>query len=227
MKRMEVLDLWRSLCVAAMVVFHLLYDLELLGALAPGTMESLPARIVAALGGGSFVFISGTVARFSRNVTRRGFVVFCAGFLVAAASAAAGYPVRFGVLQLLGVCMLLFGVLRERLERVPLPLLAGVSAALFAAAKLLTDHVTVASRWLYPLGLKYDGFYSADFFPIFPWAFLFLLGVCFGRWLEAHRDAPALQRKYPKALCFPGRHSLLIYLLHQPLLYGLCLLLVK
>ena len=125
------------------------------------------------------------------------------------------YPVLFGALHLLGVCMVLYGLLRERIERYNGPVFAAVCAALFAAAALLTVNVTVPVRFLFPFGLTYPGFFSADYFPLLPWAFLFLIGTSLGK-LFCARDIPLLRRRYPAALTFPGRHSLLIYLLHQP-----------
>lgn len=213
--RVEVLDLWRSLCVVVMLAYHLLYDLCLFGRLDAGLMETWPMLIVRFVFAGSFVLISGVCVRFSRNPVRRGFIVFCAGALVTAATLFAGYPVLFGALHLLGVCMILYGLMRERIERYNGPAFAAVCAALFAGTAVLTAKVTAPVKFLFPFGLRYPGFFSADYFPLLPWAFLFLLGTSLGK-LLCIRDRPLLRRRYPPALTFPGRHSLLIYLLHQP-----------
>lgn len=215
--RIEILDLWRSLCVAVMLVYHLLYDLCLFGRLDAGLMETWPMVIIRFVFAGSFILISGVCVRFSRNPVRRGFIVFCAGALVTAVSLFAGYPVLFGALHLLGVCMILYGLLRERLERYRGPAFAAVCAALFAGTALLTVKVTAPAsvKFLFPFGLTYPGFFSADYFPLLPWAFLFLIGTSLGKFL-CTRDIPLPRKRYPAALTFPGRHSLLIYLLHQP-----------
>ena len=80
-------------------------------------------------------------------------------------------------------------------------------------------------RWLAPLGFPDAGFRSSDYFPMLPWVFLFLCGF------ELHRivmPRPALRRllrtRIP-LLSAVGRRTLLVYMLHQPILYGLCLLL--
>lgn len=164
----------------------------------------------------------------SAQPLRRGFFLLCVGAAVTAATAAVGYPAAFGVLELLGVCQMVFGALRPRLERVRLPYLAAVAAIAFALTAALTARVTVAWRWLYPLGLKYPGFYSSDYYPVFPWAFLFLLGFCLGRRMAARREElPLLSAHFPPALTFAGRHSLLIYLVHKPLFWGVLTLLQK
>lgn len=198
-----------------MLVYHLLYDLCLFGWLDPGLMETWPMLLIRFVFAGSFILISGVCVRFSRNPVRRGFIVFCAGALVTAATSAAGYPVLFGILHLLGVCMILYGLLRERIERYGAAASAAVCAALFAGTSLLTAKVTVPVKFLFPFGLTYPSFFSADYFPLLPWAFLFLFGTGLGRLLRT-RAFPLLRKRYPPALTFSGRHSLLIYLLHQP-----------
>lgn len=220
-KRIEILDLWRSVCVWMMLVYHALYDLSLFGVL-PGSLATHPlARVYCYLGAGGFVLLSGICVRFSRDPLRRGFFVFCCGILVTAATTLAGYPVTFGVLSLLGCAMLLYGAAKKRIEPLLGPAFAAVCLALFAGTWILTALVRVPFPYLYPLGFRTETFYSADYFPLLPWLFLFLLGCCLGKGLEG---VPLGNRRFPKALTLCGRHSLLIYLLHQPLFYGLCLL---
>ncbi|MBE6914343.1 MAG: DUF1624 domain-containing protein [Ruminococcaceae bacterium] len=225
MKRMEVLDVWRSLSFAAMIVHHLCYDLEHFGVLAAGTMASLPLRALSWVCGGSFILLSGACARFSRSGVRRGFVVLCVGALVAAVTAMVQLPVRFGILQMLGVSMIAYALLRHRLERVLGWPFALVCVVLFALSEWVTSSVWVDINFLYPFGFRTREFYSSDYYPLLPWGFLFLIGACFGKYIEKHADHPLLQRSFSAALTFVGRHSLLIYVLHQPLLYGACFLL--
>lgn len=222
-QRFDWLDLWRSLAVLTMLVFHALWDLEQFGVLASGTMETPAADVIRYLGGGSFILISGMLVLRSENSLRRGFFLFCVGLAVALVTALAGLPVRFGILQLLGICMMLCGALREPLRRGIGPVYAVVYLVLFAGSWLLTARVTVPWRFLYPLGLRAEGFFSADYWPLLPWGFLYLLGTQLGAALLRER-AVQPRRRLPAALSFPGRHSLVIYLLHQPILYGLCYL---
>ena len=85
--------------------------------------------------------------------------------------------------------------------------------------------MSVSVPWLYPLGFPGPGFSSADYFPLLPWLFLFLVGAALGGWCLDHRESRLLTAPLPRALTFPGRRSLLIYLLHQPVLYGVSFLL--
>ena len=220
-QRIELLDLWRSLAVCVMVVFHALYDLELFGVLPAGTMRTPAADAFRWFGAGSFILISGAVLRFSRDPVRRGFFVFCAGLAVAIVTALLKMPVKFGILQCIGVCMMLCGALRKQIEQRQGIVFALASLALFALTLWATNAIKVNIRYIYPLGFHTADFYSADYYPVLPWMFLYLIGTSLGQILEKNRELPALQRRFPRWMTFPGRHSLLIYLLHQPVLYGL------
>ena len=81
-------------------------------------------------------------------------------------------------------------------------------------------------RILAPLGFPDPAFRSSDYFPLLPWLFLFFTGFHLYRIVE---KSAALQRaarvKIP-LLSALGRHTLWVYLLHQPLLMGLCMILL-
>ena len=75
------------------------------------------------------------------------------------------------------------------------------------------------------LGFTADGFYSTDYFSLLPWIFLFWCGFYLGILLR--RDGTMTSRVMTwnvRPLSFLGRHSLLIYLLHQPVLYMIVVL---
>ena len=141
-------------------------------------------------------------------------------------------PVRFGVLTFLGSAMLLTGVLEPLLKKIPPAAGLAVSAVLFA----LTYHLD--ERWLGFGGLRlalpdawyanyftaffgflpFD-FYSTDYFALLPWLFLFWAGYFLHGVVGRARMEP-LRRSVCPALGWMGRHSLLLYLLHQPVIYG-------
>ena len=79
------------------------------------------------------------------------------------------------------------------------------------------DTFTVSAPWLFPLGLVPKGFYSADYWPLFPQLGFFMLGVVLGRTVYREKKPllPKLQGKC-RFLAFCGRHSLVLYLAQQP-----------
>lgn len=118
-----------------------------------------------------------------------------------------------------------------------LPPLAGVtgSAVLFALLNQLpqgwlgfegTHLAALPAAWYKPnlfwLGLPdLTVFSSSDYFPLLPWVFLYWVGYFFARWFRARCTAqPGLPPKALRPLCAVGSRTLLIYMLHQPVIYG-------
>ncbi len=224
MRRFQVLDAWRTLAIVLMAAYHFLFDLYIFGVTGAETMFCTPLNVLERFICCSFILLAGASARFSRNNLRRGLTVLGAGLAVELGAAAAGQTIRWGVLMLLGASMVLYHILGKHLQKLPPAALGWGSLVLFFAARVWTEAVTVSVPWLYPLGFMAPGFFSADYFPLLPWFFLFLLGTVLGGWCLEHRDSRLLTLELPAALTWPGRHSLLIYVLHQPVLYGICYL---
>ena len=74
-------------------------------------------------------------------------------------------------------------------------------------------------------GFTTPDFASADYFPLLPWFFVFLLGTWAGRYVKAGRLPQWFYTAKAPRLALVGRHALLLYVLHQPLLYALTMLL--
>ena len=220
MKRFDILDAWRGLAVVLMVAYHFLYDLYIFGVMSAGQLFSTPLNILERFICCSFILLAGASARFSRSNMRHGTVVLVSGVVVEAGAAFAGQTIRFGVLMFLGVSMVLYHYMGKYLQKLPGGGAAGY-LALFFLTQLWTEGVRVSAEWLDPLGLRAAGFRSADYFPLLPWFFLFLIGTVFGGWCLEHRENKILTAPLPKALTWPGRNSLIIYVLHQPVLYGI------
>lgn len=217
--RIVWVDVWRFCAVVGMVVYHALYDLALFGFADEDLSYALPMLVLRSAVGGSFVLLAGVSCRLTKNNLRRGVITLAAGVLVMLAGLIVGMPVMFGILQLLGLCMVLYAFFGEKIARwrgigVPVFYIAA-----FALTLWLTKSISVNVPWLYPLGFITEDFYSADFYPLLPWAFLFL----FGTWLGG-KAAPRGQYRLPRFASFCARHSLVIYLVHQPVLYGLCMI---
>ena len=224
-KRFDILDAWRSLAILLMVTYHFLYDLALFGVITWQQMFSTPLNIMQKFICCSFIFLAGASARFSRNNLRHGLIVLAAHIAVVIGALVGGQTIRFGVLALLGCSMVIWHFVGKHLQKLPGGFLAGLCGALFLLSDKMVESISVSAKWLYPLGFTYPGFSSADYFPLIPWLFLFLVGTAFGGWCLNHRENKVLTAPLPAPLTFLGRHSLLIYVLHQPVLFGLSFLL--
>lgn len=183
---------------------------------------------------GRYALLSGFCVPLGHRTLKRGAQVFAAGALVTVVTLVFMPEDRvvFGVLTFLGSAMLLTGVLEPLLKKIPPAAGLAVSAVLFA----LTYHLD--ERWLGFGGLRLalpdawyanyftaffgfypDWFYSTDYFGLLPWLFLFWAGYYLHKAVGRRRMEP-LRRSVCPALGWMGRHSLLLYLLHQPVIYG-------
>ena len=229
--RIWELDAFRGLCVLGMILVHLIFDLTRLYGIVHWEMPAL-FGLLQNWGGVLFLLLSGICATLGSRSIRRGLIVFGCGMvctLVTAGMYWAGMAgryivVRFGVLHCLGLCMILWAVFKK----LPIWTLALTGAAIILLG-LWFQGITVEADWLFPLGLVHPGFSSSDFFPLLPYLGFFLLGAVLGRTLYRRKQS-LLPQMNPQALPLPflrffGRHSLLIYLLHQPVLNAICVLL--
>ena len=219
--RIWELDAARGLALLGMIGIHLIYDLVDLFGVIPWRQPVWYLTFKNNYGL-LFLVISGISVTLGSRCVKRGFQVFCCGFLCTAATlgmyllgiADKSILIYFGVLHCLGACMMLWPVFR----RLPTPALA-VLGAVLAAAGLYLRTVAFPFRWGMPLGFAYYGFASSDYFPLMPNLGYFLLGAALGRRLYPRKESRFPVEKVPAPfLCWCGRHSLLFYLLHQPVL---------
>ena len=140
--------------------------------------------------------------------------------------------VWFGVLTLLGSSMLLTAALDPLLRRVPPAVGVAVSALLFwvtyptmngfwnlPGGRLALPQALYASYTTAYLGFMPKSFFSTDYFPLLPWLFLFWAGYFLHHLVGRGRLAP-LRRSVCPPLRSMGRHSLVLYLINQPVILG-------
>lgn len=209
--RLPFLDAARGMAVVAMIAYHFFWDLSVFGFIQTdvGREWRGAAMTIAA----SFLLISGAAFTLAgRLKPRRLAVIGGAAALVSLGSwwFDPGSFIFFGILH----CIALSAVLAVPFLRAPAWVL-GVAAALVLALGSLAHPAFNAWPLLW-LGLATQLPPTNDYIPIFPWFGFVLVGMLAGRaprdlWPEA---APAL-------LVWLGRWSLLIYLVHQPILVGL------
>lgn len=212
-KRIPELDAARGICILGMIIIHAVYDLT---ELYPILHWDYPPffLLLKEWGGVAFFLISGICATLGHRHLRRGLIVLGCGVLVSAVTVLAGFaPIRFGVLHCLGLCMLCWELFRKAAGKLLCAL-----GILFIVSGFLFRSIHVTAPYLYPLGLITKTFESADFFPLLPYLGFFLAGAVLGR--RCYPDRKSLFRHLPplRFFRFCGRHSLFLYLIHQPVL---------
>lgn len=229
------LDALRGLAILLMVSYHLVFDLAFYGYY-DAAVTSGGWRLYGRTSATLFLLLVGIALMlgYARSTVRagrppayraylgRGLKLFGWGVAITLLSwAYLGRPVIvFGILHLIGgSVMLAYPFLR-----------LGKTNAIIGPALLLVgawlNSVPVAQPWLLWLGLRPPLFHQLDWFPLLPWFGLVLVGVAAGAYLypDGRRcfNLPAWGgRPGARQLAWLGRHSLLIYLAHQPVLLGL------
>jgi len=260
-KRYSILDEIRGITLCSMILYHTVWDLVYIFDYDWMWYRSEVAYLWQQSICYTFILLSGFCFSLGRKKVKRGLVVFGAGILISLATGIfiPQSRIRYGVLTLLGSCMLIVAlaektreVLKEKRNGKSVPendRSAKASMALTICSLMLfiltrrVNHgvlgfagVTVVHLpdALYNmgefgnfLGFTEPAFYSADYFSLFPWVFLFLTGYYLFRWMEAMqwKDALEYEPSLGTWLRTVGRHSLIIYLLHQPVVFGLLYLL--
>lgn len=222
--RVSWLDGWRGIACWLMLVYHLLFDLYMFGWMTWDALMSWPLVLMEKYIAYSFILCAGLSATLTRSNLRRGLITLGAAALVTLASYVVDAPIKFGVLQFLGVAMLIYALAGKYVERVPERLAPALWLVLFVLTHIWTDSARVGVRWLFWLGFRYPGFVSYDYFPVLPYIFLFFLGSWLGQELRRHRErlTCVYAARAPGALTWIGGRTLWVYLIHQPVLYGAC-----
>lgn len=240
-KRIFEIDALRGVAILMMSTFHLLFDLTTYFGVNVN-IQSGPGFWVGRLSAILFMLVSGVSSSLGGRQVRRGFMVLGCGLIVTLASIPimGEYYIRFGILHFFGAAMVLKGLYEMAVKNRTARL---VTAALLVPLCFwlggVVGTLSVKGPFLLPLGITYPGFVSFDYYPLLPWAGYFCLGIVAGmlvyknkrsllRWspyTEQENTAGKAGAAVLRPLCFLGRHSLLVYLLHQPLILAVLFLL--
>jgi uncharacterized membrane protein len=234
-RRFWEVDALRGVAIVLMVFYHLVFDLSFFGVYS-GSMHSGPWAVFARGIASTFLFVLGVslTLRYNRlkpqlggwplfqKFLLRGAKIFAWGMVVTVVTyffLGYGYVI-FGILHLLGLSTILaYPFLRSRWASL-------VAAIVVIGLGIYISGLRSPSPWWLWLGVMQTNRYMVDFYPVLPWFGVALLGVFVG--LTLYRGGvprfalPDLSQKAPvRGLTFLGKHSLLIYLAHQPILFAI------
>jgi uncharacterized membrane protein len=228
-KRLDAIDVARGLALIAMAAYHFTWDLAYFGLVAASTPFTPPMRLASHAIGATFLGLAGAslALAHARGFRLRAFLwrlarIGAAAALVTGASFAVApeAPIGFGILHCIVVASLLAAPLlwdrgRPGRSRALAPLALGavlVALPAFVALPLFDP------PWLVWLGLGAETPSTLDWRPLMPWGGVVLLGLGLQRLAPPPFPNWRAKAAPARALAFAGRHSLAVYLLHQPLL---------
>lgn len=224
--RIAALDVARTVALIGMAIYHFTYDLEMFGHIPPGTAVTGFWAMFARLVAGSFLFLAGISLWLAhgngirwRGFARRFAMIAGAALLVTIGTRLAMPQtfVFFGILHSIAAASL-FGLAFLRL---PAAFTLAAAAGVFAISRL-PHNASFDVPLFWPLGLSTNAPPAIDYVPLFPWLAPFLAGLALAKLGSAAGLRSRLMRNTaPGPFTWPGRHSLAIYLIHQPVLIGL------
>ena len=224
-RRYGLVDAARGVALLAMAIYHFSWDLSFHGYLGADVGGDLGWVVFARSIATSFLFLVGVslVLAARRGLDRARFLRRLA--LVAVSAGAITlvtifvFPqsyIFFGILH----CIAVSSVLALPFLRLPVVLVA-VTAALVVAAPFFIAHPVFDHPALLWVGLGTYFPRSNDYVPLFPWFGAVLAGIVAARLALAYAPAAPEVPRASRPFVWAGRHSLAIYLIHQPLLFGL------
>jgi uncharacterized membrane protein len=236
--RIDILDAIRGIAILSMVVYHGLYDIYYVFGYKIVLYDIF--TVLEPPFAGAFILLCGVSCLFSHNNLKRGVRVFFLAMVVTFGTIlfskfiSPGEEIYFGILHFMGAAIIIYAFIGRFLERIPrvvaLPLwilLFAVTYTLpltymigFPGFNILQLPFSLANLpWFFPFGLPGANFSSADYFPLVPWFFLFLAGTVLGVPIKEHKLPERFYTQRVPLFAGAGRNTLLIYVLHQPLLF--------
>lgn len=235
--RLAGLDTIRGITLLSMMLYHTCWDLVFLfGKKIPG-YSGLGGYVWQQSICWTFILLAGFCWSLGSHHLKRGLIVFGSGILITFVTLLVMPESRviFGVLTLIGSCMLLLIPMEKLLLKVRTEIGLAGSFLLFLLFRNVNTGYLGSGNWnilklpdgfyenLFTtyLGFPQKGFFSADYFSLFPWFFLFLTGFYLYQLVQKTHMMEKLFSWRVPGFDVIGRHSLLIYLLHQPAVFGI------
>jgi uncharacterized membrane protein len=220
-RRLDAVDVARGLALVAMAGYHFTWDLAFFGVVEPTTPFTPPMRLASLLIGGAFLALAGLSLALAhsggfrpRNYLKRLALIGGAAALVTSVTwwQNPETAIWFGILHCLFAASLIAAPLLAAPAWGPLALGAALIALPFFYASPVFN-----PPWLVWLGLATQDPSTLDWRPLMPWAGVVLIGLGLARLAPPIPDWRA-EGAPSRALALAGRHSLAVYLIHQPVL---------
>jgi uncharacterized membrane protein len=233
-ERIFLIDYLRGLAIILMLIFHVAFDMNILGIykadLYSGiwgfTARSAEFMFLILVGVSLYLSYQNRKpynAFLKRQIARAIKLIFIASgiTLVTLIVYPEGY-IRFGVLHLISI-----GIAAGALIA-PYPRLNFAMIFLSLIAGAIFTQLHANTELLLMFGVTPDIFSTIDYFPVFPWISLVFAGILFAKMIDFKKLLPNNKRvPFLGFLETAGRHSLLIYLLHQPIILGVIWIIFK
>ena len=235
-KRITIIDYFRGIALIYMAIYHFLFDMAFIVPTKWGLAAYHANDNYIIFDTSSFILLAGISCAFSRSNLKRGgrLLAVAMAFTLVTAFVFPGEAIYFGILHLMSTGMILYGAFDEYFKKIPAAVMIPVCVVIFTLTycidkgfvgikglfEIRLPEELLANNLLYPFGILKGGFMSVDYVPLLPWLFLLLGGAYIGGIIVKYRDKlPSFCYANPLPwLGFIGRHTLIVYILHQPII---------
>ncbi len=233
--RYHLLDHIRGICIIFVVIYHLLYDLSVVLGGNFTFFNSTAMNVTRDILVGILIGLVGVSCNLTRSNLKRGVRTLLCGALISVVMLVVmpNQMIVFGILHLMGTGMIICGLTRKFLEKVPtivgffvsmllFVLTIGIRSGYFGLPNVFEVPVPNFPDNMLMVILGFNKSYAfADYWPIMPWMFLIFAGNFIGRVFKKGKVPLWFCSNFVPPISFIGRHTLIIYLVHQPLILGL------
>ena len=213
-ERIGLIDFFRGLLIIGMVIYHLGYTISEIYRVDINFINPV-TYYIQLIGVSLFILLCGIASNFSRNNLKRGIKMFALALLITLVTYFynPSFYIKFGILHFLGVATILYHFYQKFTYQSLIFLLF-----ITISITLVIAQIDVTHNYFFPIGLYTDSFTSSDYVPIFGFIIPFVIGNIIGKYLKP--------RNWPKTrvdnnvITTIGKHGLIIYILHQPIIIG-------
>ncbi|MDO5726112.1 MAG: heparan-alpha-glucosaminide N-acetyltransferase [Tissierellia bacterium] len=225
--RYELIDALRGLTIISMALYHFMYDLKIINlgdySWVTNPFVSFWQRSILI----SFIFISGISWNFSKRPLKNGILLTVLGLIITFITTKFIPQERivWGVLNFFGAAYLLMIIFDKLFKKIDMRFVFIISFIMifyFPKLDFLKDY-----SFGFIFGATNNNFYSADYVPILPWIFIFIMGYAFWNIFKEKEKFNKIMEIRIGFLSSIGKNSLIIYLLHQPILYLIAKLIAR
>lgn len=219
--RIWEIDFFRGIAIILMVLFHLIVDLKDFYGFSFEYLQGFwyyEGKLSAVM----FIILAGISTGFSKNVFRHGVKVLGWGMVLTLITYFYNPTtyIRFGILHLIGVSLIVYSLF----SKIRFGVLAFCAIVILLIGNMFI-YKEVTTPYLFPFGLITADFISIDYYPLLPWSGIFLWGAVAGRILYSRRQSLLIRICSFDTITILGRNSLMIYLIHQPIILAVLYLL--
>ncbi len=238
-KRYYLLDSIRGICILGMIIYHTLFDIVAFFGV-PVTAELMTVvDVIRDFGASCFICLAGICIHFGKKPLKRFLLIGGAGLVVCIATyiAMPDMPVIFGILTFMAAASLIIMPLKKYLDKLPGGIFAVISFILFFITFEVRNHyagwyfvklfdfpeIFYRNYFTAALGFPFYGFATSDYYPLLPWIFMFFFGFFLWNVMRKNEKIMKILEFRIPFLEKIGKLSLYIYVLHQPIILGILL----